>query len=234
MDTKFLGSFSPVGEQAVQVTFPALIDAEVNQFIHELVGRISSRSIVGVQTTIPAYHTLTVLFDREMTDYHQVVTALRELMAVGPAVGNKKKQQVLELPVCYDEAFGWDLAQVAAHTKLSVADVVKMHSKQDYLIYMMGFMPGFAYMGALPESLYMPRRETPRIEVPAGSIGIAGYQTGMYPIASPGGWRILGRTPITLYHPDRPLPLYQAGDSIRFQPISKAEFDRIYAQEQKK
>jgi inhibitor of KinA len=133
--------------------------------------------------------------------------------------------RLVELPVCYDIEFGPDLDDVARWTGLAVDDVIKLHSGAEYLVCLIGFAPGFPYLSGMPPQLATPRLETPRISVPAGSVGIAGEQTGVYPLATPGGWRIIGRTPCALFSPDwRPPSLLTAGDVVRFRPIDRQEF----------
>lgn len=132
-----------------------------------------------------------------------------------------------EIPVCYGGELGPDLPEVAAAHGLSEEEVVEIHASADYLVYMLGFAPGFAYLGGLPKRIATPRRRTPRLSIPAGTVGIAGDQTGVYPIATPGGWQLIGRTPDPLFLPDAmPPALLRAGDIVRFRPISRAEFDR--------
>ncbi len=138
--------------------------------------------------------------------------------------------RVIKIPVCYCEQFGEDLAFVAKHAGMSTDEVIRLHSGTDYLIYMLGFLPGFAYLGGLDKRLVTPRLESPRTLIPQGSVGIGGEQTGIYPIASPGGWQLIGRTPVRPYDAKRQPPiLYNAGDYIRFVPISLEEYSRIEA-----
>ena len=141
--------------------------------------------------------------------------------------------RIVEIPVCYGGAYGEDLPFVARHAGLSEQEVITLHSAQPYRIYMLGFLPGFPYLGGLDERLHTPRLATPRTKIPAGSVGIGGKQTGIYPMESPGGWQLIGRTPLTLFAPGESLP-YAAGDSIRFVPVDKAEFARIRKDEEAK
>ena len=125
--------------------------------------------------------------------------------------------------MCYDETFAHDLEEVKTITGLSSTEIINLHTSVDYLVYMLGFTPGFPYLGGLDEKLYVPRKQTPRLKIEAGSVGLANGQTGIYPQDSPGGWQIIGRTPIKLFSPDRPFPITM-GDFIRFHSISKSEF----------
>lgn len=134
---------------------------------------------------------------------------------------------VIEIPVCYDREFGFDLEEVAQRAQLSTIEVVEFHAAGDYRVHCVGFIGGFPFLGGLPPKLATPRRETPRKEIPAGSVGIGGKQTGIYPVKSPGGWNVIGRTPLSLFDPqNNPPGLLRAGDRVRFRPISREEFDR--------
>ena len=185
--------------------------------------------IAGVTETVPAFASLLVRYDPLRTDFDAVSEALRHL-AGNIAAGNAQADRTVEVPVCYGGAYGEDLPAVARHAGLSEEEVIRLHSGRTYRIYMLGFLPGFPYLGGLDERLFTPRRETPRTRIPAGSVGIGGQQTGIYPMESPGGWQLIGRTPLCLFAPGRTLP-YAAGDSIRFVPIDEREFARIAAQE---
>ena len=185
--------------------------------------------IAGVTETVPAFASLLVRYDPLRTDFDAVSEALRRL-AGNIAAGNTQAGRTVDVPVCYGGAYGEDLPVVARHAGLSEEEVIRLHSGRTYRIYMLGFLPGFPYLGGLDERLFTPRRETPRTRIPAGSVGIGGQQTGIYPMESPGGWQLIGRTPLCLFAPGRTLP-YAAGDSIRFVPIDECEFARIAAQE---
>ncbi len=180
----------------------------------------------GMLETIPAYASLLVRFDPFAADYEALCARLRTLEA-GISEREAAEGRVVELPVCYGGAFGEDLPFVAAHAGLSEEEVVRLHSGTTYRIYMLGFLPGFPYLGGLDARLHTPRLDTPRTRIPAGSVGIGGQQTGVYPLDSPGGWRLIGRTPVPLSDPER-LP-YRAGDRIRFVPIDPEEYARIEA-----
>ena len=143
----------------------------------------------------------------------------------------KSARRIFEIPVCYGGEYGPDLENIAANAGLTPEEVIQIHSSRDYLIYMLGFLPGFAYLGGLDERIHTPRLANPRIRIRAGSVGIGGSQTGIYPLDSPGGWQLLGLTPINPYDPQREIPiLYEAGDYIRFVPITGEEYREIRAQ----
>ena len=178
----------------------------------------------GLTETVPAYASLLVRFDPFVMDWNELSKLLIRLEA-GLRETPADTGKLVELPVCYGGEFGEDLPFVAKHTGLSEDEVIRLHSRQEYRVYMLGFLPGFPYLGGLDPRLETPRMKTPRTAIPAGSVGIGGKQTGIYPLASPGGWRLIGRTPVRLDDGER-LP-YTAGDRIRFVPISRDEFDAI-------
>ena len=180
---------------------------------------------------MPAYRSLSILYDPLTTNpagLAEVLHALEgDLCAAG--IGEAK---VVPIPVCYGGEFGPDIGIVAEHTGLREQEIIAVHTAVDYPIYMIGFTPGFCYLGGLDPRLRTPRRKTPRTNLPAGSVGLAESQTGMYPVESPGGWQIIGRTPLRLFAPARENPfLYEPGDRIRFVPIDEAEFGRLYEKE---
>ncbi|MFT9373305.1 5-oxoprolinase subunit PxpB [Liquorilactobacillus hordei] len=219
--------FIPAGDQGIHIVFPEQIDISENQIIQELAHQIQSEFNYEITDVVPAYRTLTINFDIRKTTYYEFCLKLKNFLS--HYVSDKKRNQgrTFEIPVCYDSEFGIDLEDVAAFGNLSVKELIKLHSKNNYFIYMMGFLPGFTFMGNVPDQIAMPRLSVPRSSIAPGSVAIAGKQAGMYPVDSPGGWRILGRTPITLYTPSRPLPPFQAGDWVKFYQIDRAEYSAI-------
>lgn len=219
-------SYFQVNEQSLEVEFPEQINVEENKLIQNIARELIEQKAVGVTGVIPAYHTLTVNFDFDLTSFKELVNQIDEII-VNSSELTKTSRSIIELPVFYSPKYGPDLEDVAKFASISVEELIKLHSGTDYFIYMMGFLPGFAYMGSVPEKIAMPRLEVPRKSIAPGSVGIAGAQTGMYPVESPGGWRILGRTPVKLYDPARPQLKYRSGDYIRFVPIDEKEYQRI-------
>ncbi|MFD1470976.1 5-oxoprolinase subunit PxpB [Companilactobacillus mishanensis] len=224
-------SYFQISEQALEVVFPEQIDVQENKLIQLVARKLIEEKAVGVIGVIPAYHTLTVNFDYDLTSYHDLIDEIDTLIETSDSEQSTEKT-IVELPVCYDREFGPDLDDVANFASISVDELIKLHSSTDYFIYMMGFLPGFAYMGSVPENIAMPRLEVPRKKIAPGSVGIAGAQTGMYPVESPGGWRLIGRTPVKLYDVTDPVLKYKSGDYIRFKPITKDEYFAIQAQDE--
>ena len=203
----------PFGDSALLIKFGDEIDLSINQRVHALDALLRMREIPGVIETVPAYATLLVYYDPLTLTFDQIVKRVRTEMAWVKENISRKPRRV-EVPVRYG---GEDLDFVAAHHHISSREVINIHSGRDYTVYMMGFTPGFAYMGKLYDAISTPRLETPRVRVEAGSVGIAGAQTGIYPIASPGGWRIIGRTSLRLFDLTADPPfLFSPGDLVRF------------------
>jgi inhibitor of KinA len=180
--------------------------------------------IAGVRNLHPAYCSLLVKFDALKLQHDELEVILREYLGRLEEVSLPEPRQV-EIPVCYGGECGPDLSDVAAMHGMTPAHAVELHTSTTYLVYFLGFVPGFAYLGQLPEALVTPRLATPRKRVPAGSVGIAGNQTGVYPFTTPGGWRLLGRTPMAMFRTGREgLSLLSIGDRVRFTPISADRF----------
>lgn len=231
----------PVGCQAVQVLFEQKIEESVNEKVMALREMLSgsSRAFSGVPAgavceTIPTFASLLIYYDPMRTDYVSMKHMLEALLS-GMGQEKQAKGRLIEIPVCYGGTYGEDLKFVAEHAHLSEEEVIRVHSGRDYRIYMLGFLPGFPYLGGMDERICTPRLESPRMRIPAGSVGIGGAQTGIYPLESPGGWRLIGRTPVKLFNPQKngELP-YAAGDWIRFRPVGEDEYERLrYAEEEK-
>lgn len=221
----------PVGDQALSIEFPNKIDPQINRRIQFLGKTILDKQIQGVKTVIPAYHTLMVSFDGLVTTYEQLKIVLQGILQ-DSVTSPLPPERLLKIPVCYEAPFNPDLADVAKFAGVSPQDVIKLHTQRHYLIYFLGFLPGFAYMASVDQSIAMPRLDKPRVKIPAGSVGIAGIQTGFYPVDSPGGWRLIGQTPLKLYDVQKPEPFYHAGDVVEFTPINRAQFASIKAADQ--
>lgn len=219
--------FLPAGDSAILVQFEQIISPDINQKIATLIKHMKEQQIEGVVDIIPAFCSLLVNYDLRIITYDQIEKRIRQLAKMEVSKEQVKKR-IVEIPVCYGGEYGPDIENVAKLANLTVEEVITMHSSKDYLIYMLGFMPGFCYLGGLEERIHTPRLNNPRIKIRAGSVGIGGAQTGIYPLDSPGGWQLLGLTPVKVYDPEREIPiLYQAGDYVRFVPIDEEEFTRI-------
>ena len=211
-------SIVPLGDSAVLVQLGDEIAPAVNQRVHTLSNLIAASAIPGIVETVPAYATLLVHYDPLTLSFTQIKNILREKL-VQIRENESRKPRRVEVPVRYGGKWGPDLEAVAAHLGLGVEDVIRIHSEKIYTVYMMGFTPGYPYMGKLDDALIMPRLETPRTRVPAGTVAIAGSQTGIYSIESPGGWNLIGWTPLKLFDPYAASPfLFAPGDEVKFVP----------------
>lgn len=223
----------PAGDSALCVEFGNTISEESNGRVMALEAAVQAAKIPGIVETVPTYRSLLVCYDPCAIQYKKLTRLLTRL-AHRCGAASATLGRVVEIPVCYGGAYGEDLADVAEHAGLTAEEVVRLHSSRDYRIFMLGFLPGFAYLGGMDKRLATPRLKQPRTRIPAGSVAIGGEQTGIYPMASPGGWRLIGMTPVKAYDPDREEPiLYRAGDFIRFVPISEEQYREIGAQVEK-
>lgn len=221
-------NFKPLGDSALLISFGEVIDEEVNDRVHALTKAIEGAGFEWLVEVVPAYSSLAVIYDPKLIDFEGVKRAVEGLDVRAERVGGR----LVEIPVLYGGEYGPDLEFVAQYNGLTPEEVIEIHSKPIYRVYFLGFLPGFAYLGGMDERIATPRLEKPRLKVPAGSVGIAGKQTGIYPLESPGGWRIIGRTPLRLFNPPREPPtLLRPGDRVKFVPISREEFDELYRAE---
>lgn len=223
-------AFLPVGDCALTVEFGQEISEEINSRVRSLAMALKSASIPGVLEWIPTYRSLLVCYDPAKISCRRLLALLRRMINTAGLI-EQSGRRVWQIPVCYGGEYGEDLNFVAQNAGMMPEDVIRLHSLVEYRIYMLGFLPGFAYLGGLDKRIHTPRLKTPRTRIPPGSVGIGGEQTGIYPIASPGGWQLIGRTPVKPYDPKRVLPiLFEAGDFLRFIPISEDRFRDISAQ----
>ena len=222
--------FLPAGDQALVMELGDTIEEACSMAIRSLVTSIRAEQVPGVTEMIPSYRSILVLYDPMVSGFDVLVQALSSLFS-RLDVHAAPKGDVLVVPVLYGGEVGPDLPFVAEHAGMSEEQVVAVHASRDYLIYMLGFTPGFTYLGGMDERIATPRLERPRERIPAGSVGIAGKQTGIYPIDSPGGWRLIGLTPMRLYDPHRDPPILPSvGGYIRFRRIDGSEFSAIAGQ----
>ncbi len=219
--------YLPNGDRMVLVEFSGAISRWNAEQVHALARKLEQSVIPGIKQWVLSYLSLGVIYEPGEITYEQMVQRLRELEG-DSSPGVNWRYNVFEVPVCYGGVLGPDLAFVSAHNHLSPEDVIQLHSEGDYLVCFLGFTPGFPYLDGLSPRIATPRLETPRSQVPAGSVGIGGSQTGIYSVPGPGGWRIIGRTPLKLFDPGLDSPfLFQAGDFVQFRPISQAEYLRL-------
>jgi inhibitor of KinA len=220
-------SLLPASDQSVLVSLGHGISPEVYGRVRRFCSLLEAARHEAVFNFHPAYASVLVAFDPRMASLDEMGSFLEGLIS---ETGNAAlpESRLVEIPVCYGGEFGRDLEAVAEHTKLGPEEVIHIHSSAEYFVYFLGFAPGFAYLGGLPESIATPRLPTPRKKVPVGSVGIGGNQTGVYPLATPGGWRLIGRTPMPLFSPKSTPPvLLEMGDRVRFVPMAPEEFDSV-------
>jgi inhibitor of KinA len=217
----------PAGDSALIVEFEERIDPAVNRRVVRFAGAVEAARIGGVRDVVPTFRSVAVFFDPLRTEYAHL-TEFVEQHARQPAPSDDNQRAPHRVPVCYGGDLGPDLEAVAGFARMPVAEVVSIHASRTYRVFMLGFLPGFAYMASVDTRIAAPRLATPRPRVPRGSVGIAGMQTGIYPADTPGGWQIIGRSPLKPFDLSRPRPfLFEAGDAVHFVPIDRAEYDRL-------
>ena len=221
----------PLGDAAIVVEFGTTISDEVHKKVRAFAAYLDNNQFPGMIEYVPAFTTVTLFYNPWMVSkqgkldaYEEVVHYIRKIESQVKDI-ELTEARLVEIPVCYGDEFGPDLAFVAEYTQLTTQEIIEIHSGAAYLVYMIGFAPGFPYLGGMDKRIAAPRRPSPRTVIPAGSVGIAGNQTGIYPLETPGGWQLIGRTPVSLFDPQRQPPvLLEAGDRIRFLPVSKTEY----------
>ena len=225
MDQKL--RYIPSGDSAFIIKAGDDISPATNQLVRKLLLQIEEANIPGITDFIPSYNELMVCYDPCTTPYRELLERLRTV-ETGIDERALPESPVFRVPVLYGGDHGPDLAEVASIHRLSIQEVIERHSTPTYLIYMLGFTPGFCYLGGMDETIATPRKATPRVAIPAGSVGIAGQQTGIYPVDSPGGWQLIGKTPLRLFAPERePVFLFRPGDRLRFEPVTAEIFKEI-------
>lgn len=218
----------PLGDSAIVVHFADVISENINTLIQKVASCLDTLQEPEIIEYVPGFTTITIYYNPLMTTYDDIVRAVHQILRNLPE-DQEKSSTTKKIPVWYN---GADLEYVVNYTGLSREEVIRIHSEQLYLVYMIGFVPGFPYLGGMDKRLATPRKEIPRIKIEAGSVGIAGEQTGIYPIETPGGWQIIGQTPANLFDFRRATPaLLKAGDQICFVPIDFDEFVKIKDQE---
>lgn len=231
-------NLTPLGDSAIVITFGKEMNGDIHKKIKVFMNMLEEEPFIGFIECVPAFINLTVYYDSLLIYNEQKPNSIDEYISpyeVVRTIMEEKLQQVRRkqiltqrticIPVCYGGEFGPDLEYVAHFNQLTTDEVIHFHSKGEYLVYMIGFAPGFPFLGGLSEKIATPRKSSPRMSIPAGSVGIAGNQTGVYPISTPGGWQLIGRTPSNLFLPNESPPsLLQAGDKVEFISISSKEY----------
>lgn len=216
--------FIRFGSNGILIQLKQVIDPEINRKISWLNAKVEC--LPEVIYSIPAYCSITVVFDPVKTDFERLKKVISNWDLDDLAISTETRK--FKIPVCYESEFAPDMEEVSQLTNLTSTEIISLHSSQHFLVYMMGFIPGFPYMGKLPDQLYCKRKDTPRKQVAAGSVGLAGSQTGIYPAKAPGGWQLIGTTPLPIFKGEDNDPFFfKMGDKVRFYAISKEEFDHI-------
>ncbi len=217
------------GDQAILINFEQQIDTAINAAVVALQNAIKQANIDGVTFLIPAYCSLTVGYNPAIIDYDILVEVIKQISSNSlekkdQTTTNQIARQI-RIPVCYEAPYALDLEALSNEKGITKEKIIALHTNQTYKVYLLGFLPGFVFMGKIVPELECNRKVTPRLRVPASSVGIAGFQTGIYPTVSPGGWQILGRTPLKIFNPQKENPfLFQAGDEVSFYSISAEEY----------
>ena len=221
-------TISPVGDCAISIDFGQAIDPKINRQIRQVIEQIKLLQLDGIIELVPTYCALLVQYDAMVYTYSDICKILEPTLQESVMDSANELVTIVEIPTVYGGEFGPDLGFVASYNHISEDEVVSIHSGTDYLVYMLGFIPGFTYLGGMDPRIATPRLSSPRTLIPAGSVGIAGEQTGTYPSDSPGGWQIIGRTPVTMYDMSKKqAALLQAGDYVRYVSIDENEFHKI-------
>lgn len=214
-----------MGDRGLLLEFGDEISREINEKVRRMALAIQAEAIEGIIETVPTYRSLLIIYNPTTLSIEDLKKRL-DLIEEGLRETPLPEPKLISIPVVYGGIYGPDLEGVAKYLQSSPEKVIRLHCSQPYLIYMIGFMPGYPYMGELPQALVIPRLKTPRLIVPKGSVAIAQRQTGIYSMESPGGWQILGRTPVELFDPEKDPPaLLQMGDFVQFYPVTEKEFE---------
>ena len=218
------------GDKAVVMEFGNEISKDINAKIRNVVKSVEEANIDGIVELLPTYRSLMIMYDPLKIEYSELILTL-DSMSSKQVDNEEEKIKIVEFPTVYGGEYGPDINFVAEHNNITVDEVIKIHTGTDYLVYMMGFTPGFTYLGGMSDKIVTPRLASPRTKIPAGSVGIAGAQTGMYPSETPGGWQLIGRTPLKLYDSDKEPPvMLSAGDYVRYVSVSEEEYLEIKKQ----
>ncbi|VAW26534.1 Allophanate hydrolase 2 subunit 1 [hydrothermal vent metagenome] len=228
-------TYKPFGESAILIEWPQKISIAILDDIRNFSLKIKHSRIKYILEINFVYSSLLVIYKSKKINYFDLKKELQFIYNKNLIIKNNLKKNIWEIPVCYDIEFGIDLPFLSLQNKISIEEIISIHSSNYYTVYGIGFLPGFLYLGGLSKKLYLKRRETPRLEVPKGSVAVGGKQTGIYPVISPGGWHIIGKTPISIFNiNNKEACLVIPGDKVKFNPISKEEFDQIISEKEVK
>lgn len=222
---------SQISETSALIEFGKEISPDINKKVRTFCSYLDKNPFTGMIEYVPAFASVSVVYNplkmNSESPYEAIESILKDILSKLDFT-SPDKENIVEIPVCYGGEFGPDIDHVAKINNLTVEEVIKIHSEGKYLVYMIGFAPGFPYLGGMSEKIAAPRRETPRQVIPAGSVGIAGMQTGVYPIETPGGWQLIGRTPLKMFDLNgNPKSLLKSGDIAKFYPISYEEYLKL-------
>jgi KipI family sensor histidine kinase inhibitor len=218
------------GDKALLMEFGNEISKDINAKIRNIIKFLEEENLDGIEELLPTYRSIMIMYDPLKIQYDELIKTLDDL-SNKTAEGEKETIKIVEIPTLYGGEYGPDINFVAEHNNISTDEVIKIHTGTDYLVYMLGFTPGFTYLGGMSEKIATPRLSSPRKKIPSGSVGIAGSQTGMYPSETPGGWQLIGRTPLKLYDPSKEPPvMLNAGDYVRYVSITEEEYIHIQKQ----
>jgi inhibitor of KinA len=234
MSHTFSYSIFPLGDTALTIDFGNHMEECINNHVHAAFYKLQQLHLPYILAMVPAYSSLSIHYnvaaileetENDQTAFETMASLIEHTISIQQEVPPPRRHTI-KIPVCYAEKYALDIADMAKYGNLSVPEIINLHTSKKYRVYMIGFLPGFAYMGTVDERLAMPRKAQPRTKVEAGAVGIAGSQTGIYPFASPGGWQIIGKTPIQLFNRQKENPvLLTAGDEVEFYSISQNEFE---------
>lgn len=220
--------YYPLGDSAIVMQFAEVISEEVNFQVRAAAAWLDEYTFEGFVEYVPAFTSITIYYEPWLLNYQEMLLLLQEMAVNMTDITLQPQTEVLTVPVFYGGAMGPDLEFVANYHHIGIDEVIALHSGPEYLVYMIGFAPGFPYLGGMDERLATPRKESPRPKIPKGSVGIAGGQTGVYPMETPGGWQLIGQTPLELFDTRRAEPaLLKAGDRVRFSPLTEKEWLQI-------
>lgn len=220
-------TYKPFGKKAILIEWQPIIDAKILEDILLFKQKIQAKYNDKLIDLVVGYNSLTLLFKTPISAFDDELIVLKALYATSLKL-KKSKNYIWEIPVCYHLDFGFDLEEISIRKKITVPEIIQLHTQVDYTVFFIGFLPGFLYLGGLKEELFLNRKSNPRLNVPKGAVAIGGKQTGVYPTESAGGWQVIGKTPIAFFNIDKKNPCFaKPGDKIRFRSISKKEYDNI-------